>query len=331
MTPTDATRDLDQLPDRMRTAAAHVATNVPVASPDDGAGALRRSLEGVRYVSLADVAVCEGARLVGLVRMEDLMAAPAATRLAEIMDRTNLEIDPAAPQGMAAWSMVQQGESSIAVVDAEQGFVGLIPPVRMLDVLLAEHEEDLSRLAGVMHDAGSARRSSEERVRRRLWHRLPWLFVGLIGAMASAALLSGFQEHLEQTVVLAFFLPAIVYMADAVGTQTETLVVRGLSVGVPIRDVLGKEVVTGGLIGVLIGASFFPFALLGFGDRDVAITVSVSLVLACSVASAVALVLPWTLSRLGSDPAFGSGPLATVIQDLLSLVIYLSVAAALVS
>ena len=331
MAPTGVTNDLDNLSDRIRTAAAHVATNVPVASPDDTAGALRRSLEGVRYVSLADVAVCEGSRLVGLVRMEDLMAAPATTRLADIMDRTNLEIDPSAPQGIAAWQMVQQGESSIVVVDAEKRFIGLIPPVRMLDVLLAEHEEDLSRLAGVLHDAGAARRSSEEPVRRRLWHRLPWLFVGLIGAMASAALLSGFRDHLEETVVLAFFLPAIVYMADAVGTQTETLVVRGLSVGVPIRDVLRKEVVTGGLIGLLIGVAFFPFALLGFGEPEVAVTVSVSLVLACSVASAVALVLPWALSRLGWDPAFGSGPLATVIQDLLSLAIYLSVAAALVS
>jgi magnesium transporter len=101
-------------------------------------------------------------------------------------------------------------------------------------------------------------------------------------------------------------------------------------VGISIREVLGKEVATGGFIGVLIGAVFFPFALVVFGDSDIAIAVSISLVLACSVASAVALVLPWAFARFGRDPAFGSGPLATVIQDLLSLVIYLFVATAIV-
>jgi magnesium transporter len=321
---------LDTLPVRLRTAAAHVAVDVPIAGPADTAGEARRSLEGIRFASVADIAVCEGERLLGLVTIEELMAAPATAPLSEIMDTTPPVIGPHVTEQIASWQMVQQGESSLAVVDPDGRLVGLIPPVRMLEVLLEEHEEDLSRLAGVLHDAGSARRASEEPVRRRLWHRLPWLLVGLVGAMASASLLGSFESRLEQKVMLAFFVPAIVYMADAVGTQTETLAVRGLSVGVGIRSVARKEAATGGLIGLFIGAAFLPFALLAFGDQQVAITVAISLVLACSVASAVALVLPWGFARFDRDPAFGSGPLATVIQDLLSLLIYLSVASVLV-
>lgn len=322
---------LDTLPVRLRTAAAHVAADIPISPPADTAGEVRRRLAGVRYASIADIAVCEDRRLLGLVTVEDLMAAAEETPLAEIMDTTPPVIGPEVAEQIASWQMVQQGESSMAVVDPDGRLLGLIPPVRMLEVLLEEHEEDLSRLAGVLHDAGAARRASEEAVRHRLWHRLPWLLVGLVGAMASASLLGSFEDRLEQTVMLAFFVPAIVYMADAVGTQTETLAVRGLSVGVPISHVVRKEAATGGLIGLLIGAAFLPFALLAFGDQEVAVAVAISLVLACSVASAVALILPWAFARLGRDPAFGSGPLATVIQDLLSLVIYLSVASAIVS
>ena len=82
-------------------------------------------------------------------------------------------------------------------------------------------------------------------MRRRIWHRLPWLLVGLFGAMLSAVVVAAFETQLERNVLIAFFVPAVVYMADAVGTQTETLVVRGLSVGVPIGEVLKRELITG--------------------------------------------------------------------------------------
>ncbi len=68
---------------------------------------------------------------------------------------------------------------------------------------------------------------------QRLWHRLPWLLVGLLGAMAATALVGGFERQLEANVLLAFFIPAVVYMADAVGTQTEAVLIRALSAGKP--------------------------------------------------------------------------------------------------
>ena len=150
--------------------------------------------------------------------------------------------------------MVQQNESSLAVIDDDGRFVGLIPPVRMLVVLLEEHDEDVSRLAGVLHERSQTRQVSFESVPRRFWHRLPWLLVGLAGALVAAGIVGSFEQELSETAMLAFFLPGVVYMADAVGTQTEALVIRGLSVGVSIREVLVREIVTGALIGVVVSA-----------------------------------------------------------------------------
>ena len=79
-----------------------------------------------------------------------------------------------------------------------------------------------------------------------------------------------------------------------------------------------------------MAAAFLPFALIGWGDSSVAFAVSLALLASCSVASLVAMALPWVLRRSGIDPAFGAGPLATVLQDLLSILAYFAVAALIV-
>ena len=147
--------------------------------------------------------------------------------------------------------------------------------------------------------------------------------------MVSAAIVGAFQAELDAKILLAFFVPGIVYMADAVGTQTETILIRGLSSGLTVRSVVRRELITGAIIGVIIGASFFAFALIVWGDASVAAAVGLALVACCSIATLVAMSLPWLFQRLGLDPAFGSGPLATVIQDLLSIAVYLATATAI--
>ena len=123
--------------------------------------------------------------------------------------------------------------------------------------------------------------------------------------------------------------PGVVYMADAIGTQTEALVIRGLSVGVSVRRVLRLETLTGLALGVLLAAVSVPAVVAVFGSVDLALVVAISLFAACAVSTVVAMALPGLMSRLGRDPAYGSGPLATVVQDLLSLLIYFAVATAI--
>jgi magnesium transporter len=198
-------------------------------------------------------------------------------------------------------------------------------------VLELEHEEDLARFGGFLREASAVRAASEEAVRRRLWHRLPWLGLGLLGAMASAVVIGAFEDEIQKQVLLAFFVPAVVYMVDAVGTQTETVVIRGMALGVPVRAVFARELLTGLVIGVLLGSLFFLFSLAVWDAARVASSVALSLGISCSVATVVAMALPYGLARLGRDPAFGSGPLANVIQDLLSIAAYFAVASLLVN
>jgi magnesium transporter len=303
---------------------------VPVADPATDAGTVRDGLAGRRFESAAHVAACRDGRLVGLARIEDVLAADEGTPLADVMDPDPPVIAHGVDEEVAAWKAVRHGESALAVVDGQGRLLGIIPPRRIVEVLLAEHDEDLARLGGYLASSSSARHATEEPLVPRLGHRLPWLLLGLLGALAAAGIVGSFEGQLEREVLLAVFVPGIVYMADAVGTQTEALVIRGLSVGVPVGRILGRELLTGLLVGLVLAAVFLPVGLAIWDEADVIVAVAIALVAACSTATVVAMALPWLLNRLGRDPAFGSGPLATVIQDLLSLVIYFWVASLLV-
>lgn len=323
---------LASLPElKFEIAAEHHTRRVPVASPKDRVVAVRESLRGKRYDSVSEIVVCdEHGRLAGLVNMEDLLAAEDDVRLEMIMDASPPVVTPEVDQEVAAWKAIRQGEASLAVVDEQGRFQGLITPQRIFQVLLWEHHEDTARLGGYLKNSSEAYTTSNESILRRLRHRLPWLFIGLLGALLSADLVGMFEAQLQAQVILAFFVPGIVYLADAVGTQTETLVIRGMSVGISIEKVFWREVVTGLLTGAVLATLTFPVVFWRWGHVDVASAVSLAILAACSVASTVAMALPWILRLLGQDPAFAAGPLATVIQDLLSVLIYLLVCLALV-
>src|SRR5687767_14173207 len=283
-------------------------------------------MAGRRYESASHLIVCEQSRFLGIVTIEDVLGARPDVTVASLMDRDAPVVSPGVDQEVAAWRAVQHGESALAVVDETGKFVGVIPPHRLVAVLLAEHEEDLSRLGGFLTSTSLARSTSEEAVHRRFWHRVPWLLIGLCGALFAADVIGRFEGLLRINVMLAFFLPGIVYLADAVGTQTETVIVRGLSLGVPMRRMIAREALAGIVIGVALAVVASPVVWWRWSDADLALTVGVSVFAAASTSTVAAMLLPWLLNFLKLDPAFGSGPLATVVQDLLSIWIYLLVA-----
>ncbi|MCK6211877.1 magnesium transporter [Georgenia sp. EYE_87] len=314
----------------LRTAAQHATRNVPVAVASDAAGQVLDGMRGRAFDSAAVLAVLDGDRLRGLVTLERLLAAPPTTPVGAIMDDAPPVVAPSTAQERAAWLAVQHAEPTLAVVDDAGRFAGLVAAPTLLGVLLEEHDEDMARLGGFLGSAATARSSTIEPVLRRLSHRLPWLLLGLAGALLAAVIVGSFEEQLAQEVLIAYFVPGVVYMADAVGTQTEALVIRGLSLGIGVRRIAVREVITGVLLGALLGGLALPLVWGLWGRADVAVAVALALLAASSIASLIALALPWLFHRFGRDPAFGSGPLATVIQDVLTVAIYLLVATAVV-
>ena len=145
--------------------------------------------------------------------------------------------------------------------------------------------------------------------------------------MLAALVVAHFEHLLQDKLAIAYFVPAIVYLADAIGTQTEAIAVRGLSLSrLTLRELLAGELRTGLLIGLALAAIALPLVALSVGDLRLGVAVAAAIVVAGTVATTIGLLLPWLFQRAGRDPALGSGPVATVIQDVLSLLIYFAIA-----
>jgi magnesium transporter len=239
-----------------------------------------------------------------------------------------VEVHPEDDAEAVALAAVEQHEADVAVIDAKRVLLGAIPIGKLLALLHDEHVDDLLRMGGVAatHPTWVAADGTLSAFRARL----PWLILGLVGGWIAAGIARLFEASLQREIALAFFLPLVVYMADAVGTQTETVLVRALAYRrIPLWPQLLRE----GALGLLIGATVGALAGLGLlmwdGRRAVVLVVATTLAITALVATLVASLLPMGLARIGADPALASGPIATVTQDILSVAIYLAIATAL--
>jgi magnesium transporter len=297
---------------------------VPTASPHDtvesALGALgRHGFDAVDAVYLVD----HDRRLVGLVPLAALCGAAPDKRLRELAHMPVAAVLPETDQEHVASRAIAHGLAAMPVVDRAHRLLGVVPAQALLEVLRHEHVEDLHRLAGIRRETVRARTAIEAPPLRRVRDRLPWLLVGLAGSAVATMTMAQFEAALGRQLAIAFFVPALVYLADAIGTQTEAIVVRGLSLShASLGHLLGGELRTGLLLGATLGGLAFLGTWLVFGDVQLAAAVAAGLIGAAAVATTIGLVFPWALARLGRDPAYGSGPLATIIQDVLTLVIY---------
>ncbi|HEY5922227.1 MAG TPA: magnesium transporter [Kofleriaceae bacterium] len=312
----------------MQSAAAHLVADVPTADPDERVQAVIDRLHERRYASIETIFVVDEERkFLGGIAIGDLLAATSERTAGELANPESPMVRVTDDQEHVASTALDRRALSVAVLDRGGCFIGGISPRSLLMILREEHVSDLHRLAGIRREAVRDREALEGPPIRRARHRLPWLLLGLAGSMLAAVIISRFERVLAEDLAIAFFVPAIVYLADAIGTQTEAIAVRGISISrTGLGNLVASELRTGLMIGVTLAALAFPIVAFGFGSGRLAIAVAAAIICAGSVATTIGLLLPWLLHRFGYDPAFGSGPVATIIQDLLSLLIYLVLA-----
>jgi magnesium transporter len=306
------------------TAAHYLVGGVPRARPWQTAAEVVAGLAG-RDFECADL-VCvldENECLAGILSAAELLTLPADRPVGEAMRRDFPRVDAEADQERVASLALHHVLDAVPIVDRGGRLLGVVPASALLHILRREHVEDLHRIAGIGRESHRAREAIEAPPLRRARHRLPWLVIGLFGSMLATFIVARFEQALSEKVAIAFFVPGLVYLADAIGTQTEAVAVRGLSLShAGLARLIGGELRTGLLIGLVLGALTFPAVWLAFGDWQLALAVTVALFAAGGVSTSIGLLLPWLLQKLGTDPAYGSGPLATIIQDVLSLLIY---------
>ena len=220
---------------------------------------------------------------------------------------------------------------AIPVIDKDDNFLGVVSSDRILDVLHQENVEDILLAGGISKINDSFRKLSTVRTDILFKARLPWLLIGLMGGVVAAQIIGFFENVLEEQILLAFFIPVIVYMSGAVAAQTETLIIRGMVFDpkVTLKGYFFKELKIGFFLALVLGLILSLVSFLWWGNYSLTVILGLTLFLGIFLSVAIAILIPFVLQKFKKDPAMGSGPFGTIVTDIVSVTVYFVVASIL--
>ncbi|MDR3294707.1 MAG: magnesium transporter [Clostridiales Family XIII bacterium] len=271
----------------------------------------------------------QGRKLIGIVSLRALVIADSDARVADMLDEDMVYVNVYDDQEDVSEMFKKYGFLAIPVVDNEKRLVGIITVDDIFGVIEEEYNEDFERMAGVL-DSGDAE-YMDIGVFKHVWNRLPWLIFLMISAMVTGSIIRSFEVLLSNVISLAVYLPLLMGTGGNSGSQTATLVIRGMAVGnLELRDalrVLWKELRVSITIGFIL--SCLNFAKILLLDREslvVAATVCISMLVIVTMAKCIGGMLPMLAKRVGIDPALMAAPMISSLTDLVSCITYFSLA-----
>ena len=271
------------------------------------------------------------ARLTGVISLRDLVTTPGDTKLKDIMSKQIHVVRPETDQEEVARIVSQYNFLAVPVVDPDDRLLGIVTVDDVVDIIREEATEDFLQMVGAGKDREILLKSSWENARMRL----PWLFASWVGGIMAAFIIGIFDNVLQSTIALAAFIPVIMGMGGNIGTQSSTIIVRGLATGrVSIENsmrILFKEIRVGLMLGILYGLLLGVFAILKFLDVSpmLGVVVGVSICISMIIAATIGSLVPLILNRFEIDPAIATGPFVTTSIDILGVACYFLIAISL--
>jgi len=272
-------------------------------------------------------------RLTGVISLRDLVTTPGDTMLKDIMSKQIHVVRPETDQEEVARIVSQYNFLAVPVVDSEERLLGIVTVDDVVDVIREEATEDFLQLVGAGKDREILLKSSWENARMRV----PWLFASWVGGILAALIIGIFDDVLKSTIALAAFIPVIMGMGGNIGTQSSTMIVRGLATGrVSLENsvkILFKEIRVGLILGILYGLLLGVVAIFQFIDVSpmIGIVVGLSICISMIIAATIGSLVPLILNRFEIDPAIATGPFVTTAIDILGVAFYFIVAGAFIN
>lgn len=263
----------------------------------------------------------------GVLRIADIVTLHADTTVAEAMISDFDAINVAMLESDIANLFARHDILSAPVIDDHNRLLGRITIDDIVDVIREQGGQSLTSMAG-LHE--------EEDLFSPIWtsagRRAVWLGANLVTAFAASAVIAVFDGTIEKIVALAVLMPIVASMGGIAGSQTLTLVIRGLAldqVGAANSwRLLRKEMAVGVLNGLLWAAVVTVIVLFWFDDYQIGIIIAIALVINLIVAAFAGVAIPLIMRRVGSDPALGGSVLLTTVTDIIGFLVFLGLATA---
>lgn len=269
--------------------------------------------------------------LLDAIALKRFILARPEEPVARLMQGEVVSVAAADDQEEAVRLIQRYDIEALPVVDEDGRLLGIVTVDDVLDVAEEETTEDFHKMGSVGALNFSLRDADPWLLYRK---RIGWLLVLILVNVFSGLAIARYEAVIETLVVLVFFLPLIIASGGNAGSQAATLMVRALATGdVRARDWLrlwGRELGVSSVLGLTMGVAV---SLIGFwrGGGDIALVVAAAMVAVVVMGSMVGMLLPLLLARLRIDPAVASTPLITSIADVVGILIYFSVATALLN
>ncbi|MFH2057860.1 MAG: magnesium transporter [Pseudomonadota bacterium] len=274
----------------------------------------------------------EYGKLVGVSSLRQLVVVHPDLPLKNFMTKDIVSVKTYTDREEVASLVSRYDYLAVPVVDDDNRMVGIVTVDDVIDILHEVATEDILKMAGVGEEY-----IETQTVLRGTRIRLPWLFASFLGGVAAFFIIGGFEENLVKFTSLAAFIPVIMGMGGNIGTQSSTIVVRGIATGridlSDFRDVVLKEFLVGLILGLVYGLFIGIIARFVFAAEPFAMALSFAVGLAIissmTIAALVGSAVPLILERLHIDPAVATGPFVTTAIDIVSVYCYFIIASRL--
>lgn len=285
-----------------------------------------REFETVNYLYAVD----QNLELKGVLSIKEILGEGIKGKVSEIMERNVIKVEEMTDQEEVALLALKHNIKAVPVVDKNNKFLGVIDSDTILAILYKESSEDIFLAGGFLTDPSVLENASAKSL---VLIRSPWLLIGLLGGVVAAHIIGAFEDTLQSLITLAFFIPIIVYLSDAVSTQSATIFIRGMALNrkMSLLRYFFREIKVGALLGLFLGAILSFIAFIGWNDPRLSIILLFSVFGGILFSVFFAITVPLLLLKMKRDPAVGTNPLATIISDVLSIAIYLLIAKMLLS
>ncbi len=282
------------------------------------------------YIYVVD----EYKKLVGVSSLRQLVVVHPDKPLKEFMAKDLVSVKTYTDREEVAKLVARYDYLAVPVVDDDNTIVGIVTVDDVIDILHEAADEDILKMAGVGEEYVET-----QTIFRGTRIRLPWLFASFLGGVAAFFIIGGFEENLIKFTSLAAFIPVIMGMGGNIGTQSSTIVVRGIATGrINLQDftkVVTKELAVGLILGIIYGIFIGVIARFTFASEPFALPLSfavgLAIITSMSVAALVGSMVPLIFERLNIDPAVATGPFVTTSIDIVSVYCYFTIANSLLN
>ncbi|MFC1881927.1 magnesium transporter [Thermodesulfobacteriota bacterium] len=272
--------------------------------------------------------VDEYGKLVGVSSLRQLVVVSPETPLKEFMITDVFSVQTDMDQEEVARLVARYDILAVPVVDGSNRLVGIVTVDDVIDILRKEATEDILKMAGAGEEFVETKS-----IFKSTRIRLPWLFASCLGGIFAFFIIGKYESSLSKITYLAAFIPVIMGMGGNIGTQSSTIVVRGLATGrINARDiwsVVFKELSIGLILGLVYGLLIGAVAQFRYSVGALALSVALAVICSMSIAALVGSLVPMGFARIHIDPAVATGPLVTTSIDIISVFFYFLIATTL--